>query len=51
MKPTVSASSTSRSTGTLSRRLAGSSVSNIRSPAATSLRVSRLSSVDLPALV
>ena len=51
MKPTVSVMMTSRSSGKRSRRLVGSSVAKSLSSASTSLWVSALSSVDLPALV
>ena len=51
MNPTVSAMMISRSRGKRSRRVVGSSVANSLSSASTSLPVSVLSSVDLPALV
>ncbi len=51
MKPTVSVITTSPSRGKRRRRLVGSSVMNSLSAASTSLPVSALSSVLLPAFV
>ncbi len=51
MKPTVSLNSTRRREGKVNGRTVGSSVANIFASASTPARVSRLKSVDLPALV
>ena len=51
MNPTVSVSSAARPDGRRIRRVTGSSVENMRFSARTPARVSRLSSVLLPALV
>ena len=51
MNPTVSLTSTRRREGSTSGRTVGSSVANIRASTATPAWVSRLKSVDLPALV
>ena len=50
-KPTVSLTSTASPPGSSRRRVRGSSVANRRSSTSTPASVSRLSSVDLPALV
>ena len=51
MKPTVSDRIAVRPDGSASRRMVGSRVANSMSSAITADRVSRLNSVDLPALV
>ena len=51
MNPTVSESKTLRREGSVTERMVGSSVANIRGEASTVARVSALNSVDLPALV
>ena len=51
MKPTVSDRIAGRPSGSFIARSVGSSVANSMSSASTSASVSRLNSVDLPALV